>query len=124
MSDISIIDTQASNDEAQHELAVLRVVQENERTAQRDIARRAGISLGMTNAILKRLSQKGFLTVRRIKGRHGGGIMIGGPMGHKRTLTAIIEREENMKQLSCSLSLRTRPRSNRDSMTSLEVKFC
>ena len=45
-------------------------------------------------------------------------------MGQKRTLTAIIEREENMKQLSCSLSLRTRPRSNRDSMTSLEVKFC
>jgi len=70
MSDIPITDQYNSSGEAQHELAVLRAVQENERTAQRDIARRAGISLGMTNAVLKRLSQKGFLTVRRIKGRH------------------------------------------------------
>ena len=70
MSDIPITNTRTSSEEAKHELGVLRVVHENERTPQRDIARRTGISLGMTNAILKRLSKKGYVTMRKAKGRH------------------------------------------------------
>jgi len=37
---------------------------------QRDLAEIAGLSLGMTNAILKRLSVKGFLTIKRINNRN------------------------------------------------------
>ena len=33
--------------------------------AQRDIASRAGLSLGLTNEIIRRLSTKGFVTMRR-----------------------------------------------------------
>lgn len=58
------------HDHTERELAVLQVVHENNTAPQRDIAQRTGMSLGMTNAILKRLSQKGLVTIRRIKGRH------------------------------------------------------
>ena len=37
---------------------------------QRDLARIAGSSLGMTNAILKRLVQKGFIIIRKINSRN------------------------------------------------------
>jgi len=37
---------------------------------QRDLAEIAGLSLGMTNAILKRLAHKGFLTIKRINNRN------------------------------------------------------
>jgi DNA-binding MarR family transcriptional regulator len=37
---------------------------------QRDLARILGISLGMTNVILKKLAQKGWLTIRKINSRH------------------------------------------------------
>ena len=37
---------------------------------QRDLAQIVGLSLGMTNAILKRLVKKGFLTVRKINNRN------------------------------------------------------
>ncbi len=37
---------------------------------QRDLAEIAGVSLGMTNAILKRLAGKGFLTIKRINNRN------------------------------------------------------
>lgn len=40
--------------------------QERTRTTQRNLSRALGLSLGMTNAILKRLVNKGFLMVRRI----------------------------------------------------------
>ena len=58
------------HDHTERELAVLQVVHENNTTPQRDIAQRTGMSLGMTNAILKRLAQKGFVTMRKVKGRH------------------------------------------------------
>lgn len=54
----------------ERELAVLQVVHQNNTSPQRDIAQRTGMSLGMTNAILKRLAQKGFVTMRKVKGRH------------------------------------------------------
>jgi len=37
---------------------------------QRDLAEIAGLSLGMTNAILKRLAVKGLLTIKRINNRN------------------------------------------------------
>jgi len=37
---------------------------------QRDLAEITGLSLGMTNAILKRLALKGFLTIKRINNRN------------------------------------------------------
>lgn len=58
------------HDHTERELAVLQVVQQDNSTPQRDIAQRTGMSLGMTNAILKRLAQKGLVTVRKVKGRH------------------------------------------------------
>lgn len=38
--------------------------------SQRDLAQASGMSLGMTNAVLKRLVQKGWLTVRKINNRN------------------------------------------------------
>lgn len=40
------------------------------RPAQRDIAHAVGLSLGMTNSILRRLAQKGFVTMQRINARN------------------------------------------------------
>jgi DNA-binding MarR family transcriptional regulator len=37
---------------------------------QRDLARIAGLSLGMTNMIVKRLAQKGWLTIRKVNNRN------------------------------------------------------
>jgi DNA-binding MarR family transcriptional regulator len=37
---------------------------------QRDLARIVGLSLGMTNAILKRLAQKGWLKIRKLNNRN------------------------------------------------------
>jgi DNA-binding MarR family transcriptional regulator len=37
---------------------------------QRDLAKIAGLSLGMTNAVVKRLVQKGWLTIRKVNNRN------------------------------------------------------
>lgn len=37
---------------------------------QRDLARVIGMSLGMTNAIVKRLARKGYLTIRKVNNRN------------------------------------------------------
>jgi len=50
------------------ELRVLKELAEGEARAQRPLARAAGCSLGLTNAILKRLITKGFVTARRVSG--------------------------------------------------------
>jgi DNA-binding MarR family transcriptional regulator len=56
------------------ELAILENIYTSSKRAdivrQRDLARIAGSSLGMTNAILKRLVQKGFIIVRKINSRN------------------------------------------------------
>ena len=62
--------TTTNTPDAERELAVLQAISEDEHAPQRDIARSTGMSLGMTNAVLKRLSQKGLVTVRKVKGRH------------------------------------------------------
>ena len=52
------------------ELEILQNIYRNEEIHQRDLAEIAGLSLGMTNAIMKRLAVKGFLTVRKVNNRN------------------------------------------------------
>ena len=53
-----------------HELDVLSQIHHNQMVKQRDIAHAIGLSLGMTNSILKRLATKGFLTMRKVHARN------------------------------------------------------
>ncbi len=56
---------------AERELQVLESIYHNgARVRQRDLARVAGLSLGMTNAILKRLAHKGWLAIRKVNNRN------------------------------------------------------
>lgn len=66
MSD-SISSYDITND---HEYDVLAHIHQHEQVKQRDIAGAIGLSLGMTNAILKRLAGKGFITMRRLNSRN------------------------------------------------------
>ena len=53
------------------ELELLTNISNNSETlSQRELASRSGMSLGMTNAVLKRLVQKGWLTIRKINNRN------------------------------------------------------
>ena len=54
---------------AERELDVLQHIAELGDVRQRDLARIVGVSLGMVNAILRRLSRKGLLTVHKINNR-------------------------------------------------------
>ncbi len=50
--------------------ALERIQQSQNPVRQRDLARIIGLSLGMTNAILKRLAQKGLLQVQKVNNRN------------------------------------------------------
>ncbi len=50
--------------------ALERIQQSRNPVHQRDLARIIGLSLGMTNAILKRLAQKGLLQVQKVNNRN------------------------------------------------------
>ncbi len=50
--------------------ALERIQQSRNPVHQRDLARIIGLSLGMTNAILKRLTQKGLLQVQKVNNRN------------------------------------------------------
>lgn len=53
------------------EIEILTNINNNTSTlSQRELASNAGMSLGMTNAVLKRLVQKGWLTIRKINNRN------------------------------------------------------
>jgi len=53
------------------ELDILEKISSNHAgVSQRDLARIIGLSLGMTNAILKRLAQKGWLKVKKVNNRN------------------------------------------------------
>ena len=56
------------------ELAILETIYDSSRQTnsvkQRDLAHITGTSLGMTNAILKRLTQKGWITIKKINSRN------------------------------------------------------
>ena len=60
-----------SVDASDQELEVLEnIYAHRDHVRQRDLARIAGLSLGMTNAIVKRLVQKGWLTIRKVNNRN------------------------------------------------------
>lgn len=52
------------------ELEILEHLHQDTSLHQRDLSRIVGLSLGMTNAILKRLATKGFLMVRKVNNRN------------------------------------------------------
>ncbi len=53
------------------ELEILTNINNNSSSlSQRELARNSGMSLGMTNAVLKRLVQKGWLTIRKVNNRN------------------------------------------------------
>ena len=53
------------------ELEVLESIYSNQTAIkQRDLARIIGLSLGMTNSIVKRLAQKGWLKIRKVNNRN------------------------------------------------------
>lgn len=72
MSAASAFSAEADQDDA--ELAILENIYASQNRArllkQRELANAAGASLGMTNAILKRLALKGLIVVRRINSRN------------------------------------------------------
>lgn len=58
-------------DATQKEIEILEnIYHSHPRIRQRDLAHVAGLSLGMTNTILKRLAQKGWITVRKVNNRN------------------------------------------------------
>lgn len=62
---------QAGLDKLDPELDVLQsIYAHSDHVRQRDLARIAGLSLGMTNAVVKRLVQKGWLTIRKVNNRN------------------------------------------------------
>ena len=52
------------------EIAILSHIARSEQVRQRDPSHVIGMSLGMTNAILKRLVHKGYLTIRKVNNRN------------------------------------------------------
>ncbi len=58
-------------DVQEKELEILtNIYAAEDRVRQRDLAEIVGLSLGMTNAIVKRLVQKGFLTIKKVNNRN------------------------------------------------------
>ena len=59
------------NEVREKEIEILENIQQHpDSVRQRDLAEIAGLSLGMTNAILRRLAQKGFLQIRKVNNRN------------------------------------------------------
>lgn len=54
----------------ERELDILEAIHNRRHIKQRDLAHVLGISVGMTNAIIRRLAQKGFITVRKVNNRN------------------------------------------------------
>ena len=56
---------------SEKELKILEKIHNNEDSVkQRDLEKIAELSLGMTNSILKRLIEKGFITVKKVNNRN------------------------------------------------------
>ena len=56
---------------SEKEITILAHIHANpHNVSQRDLAKIAGLSLGMTNTILKRLAVKGLLTIKRVNNRN------------------------------------------------------
>jgi len=60
-----------NQDTSDSELNILEnIYSHSGRVRQRDLAKIAGLSLGMTNSIVKRLATKGWLTIRKVNNRN------------------------------------------------------
>jgi hypothetical protein len=79
---------------------------------QRDLARVVGLSLGMTNVIVKRLVQKGWLTVRKVNNRNIRYVVSANGIDQitrrsyrylKRTITNIVNYRNAIEQFTCSV---------------------
>jgi len=58
-------------EQLEHELEILENIYHNkQKVHQRDLAKIVGLSLGMTNAILKRLVKKGWLKIQKVNNRN------------------------------------------------------
>ena len=68
-SDASTVDP-ISPESHDREMQILEHIAAAQNVRQRDIARIVGTSLGMTNAILKRLARKGLITIRKVNNRN------------------------------------------------------
>ena len=56
---------------SEKEITILNHIHTNpQHVNQRDLAKITGLSLGMTNSIVKRLAQKGLLTIKRVNNRN------------------------------------------------------
>jgi DNA-binding MarR family transcriptional regulator len=55
---------------ADSETRILQLIHGSRRVRQRDLAHVVGLSLGMTNAILKRLALKGLIVIRKVNNRN------------------------------------------------------
>jgi len=51
------------------EFAVIQQISNNKKPTQRDIAKKVGISLGLTNLIIKRLIKKGYIKIKEVPPR-------------------------------------------------------
>ncbi len=54
----------------ERDLDILEAIHNRRHVKQRDLAHILGISVGMTNAIIRRLAQKGLLTIRKVNNRN------------------------------------------------------
>ncbi len=98
------------------EIAILSHIQSNPHNVnQRDLARIVGLSLGMTNEILKRLAAKGLLTIKRINNRNIHYIVT--PRGietisrksyryFKRTIKNVVYYRESIEELTARVKER------------------
>lgn len=55
---------------SEKETSILEYIYNDNSIKQRDIAEKAGISLGMTNAVLRNLEERGFLTIEKVNSRN------------------------------------------------------
>lgn len=55
---------------SEKETSILEYIYNDNSIKQRDIAEKAGISLGMTNAVLRTLEERGFLTIEKVNSRN------------------------------------------------------
>lgn len=90
------------------EAIILEHIYYNDSLKQRDLADKAGISLGMTNAILKRLIEKGWLMTKRLNSRNISYVVSPAGMEEifkrgyryfKRTIDDVHQYKEGIEQL-------------------------
>lgn len=91
------------------EIEILTNINNNSTTlSQRELAQNSGMSLGMTNAVLKRLVQKGWLMMRKVNNRNIRYVVTPDGMEEitrrsyryfKRTLKNVAEYKDQIEQL-------------------------